>query len=62
MTSDTWKDKNGERQERTEWHRVVVFNSNLADLIAELYVLKSSYISYDHIKVSERGSNENFVP
>ena len=27
-TSDTWRDKNGERQERTEWHRVVIFNSN----------------------------------
>ena len=30
-TSDMWKDKNGERQEKTEWHRVVVFNTNLAD-------------------------------
>lgn len=24
-TSETWKDKNGEKQERTEWHRVVLF-------------------------------------
>ncbi|MDR2902270.1 MAG: single-stranded DNA-binding protein [Lactobacillales bacterium] len=32
-TSDTWKDKSGERQERTEWHRVVVFNSNLVDFV-----------------------------
>ena len=30
-TSDVWKDKNGERQEKTEWHRVVIFNPNLAD-------------------------------
>ena len=25
-TSDNWRDKNGERQEKTEWHRVVIFN------------------------------------
>ena len=25
-TSDTWKDKDGNQQERTEWHRVVFFN------------------------------------
>ena len=30
-TSDVWKDKNGERQAKTEWHRVVIFNPNLAD-------------------------------
>lgn len=30
-TSDVWKDKNGERQEKTEWHRVVIFNTGLAD-------------------------------
>ncbi len=29
-TSETWRDKNsGERRERTEWHRVVIFNENL---------------------------------
>jgi len=33
-TSDSWRDKNsGERQERTEWHRVVVFNDHLVNLI-----------------------------
>ena len=42
-TSDTWKDKNGERQERTEWHRVVVFNSNLADF-TERYLKKGSKV------------------
>ena len=40
-TSDVWKDKNGERQERTEWHRVVIFNQSLAD-IAERYVKKGT--------------------
>ena len=42
-TSDVWKDKNGERQERTEWHRVVVFNSNLADF-AERFLKKGSKV------------------
>lgn len=42
-TSDTWKDKSGERQERTEWHRVVVFNTNLADF-AEKYLHKGSKV------------------
>lgn len=42
-TSDSWKDKNGERQEKTEWHRVVVFNSNLADF-AERFLKKGSKV------------------
>lgn len=41
-TSETWRDKqNGERKERTEWHRVVVFNENLAK-VAEQYLRKGS--------------------
>lgn len=42
-TSDVWKGKNGERQERTEWHRVVIFNQMLAD-VAERYVKKGSKV------------------
>jgi len=37
-TSETWKDKNGEKQESTEWHNVSVFGK-LADIV-ESYVLK----------------------
>ena len=41
-TSESWKDKaTGERRDRTEWHRVVVFNDRLAD-IAERYLKKGS--------------------
>ena len=40
-TSETWKDKAGERQEKTEWHRVVIFNQGLAD-VAERFVKKGS--------------------
>ncbi len=29
-TSESWKDRDGNRQERTEWHQVVIFNENLA--------------------------------
>jgi len=43
-TSDSWKDKNtGERREKTEWHRVVVFNEGLCRVI-ENYVKKGSMI------------------
>lgn len=43
-TSETWKDKStGERRERTEWHRVVIFNDNLGK-IAEQYLRKGSKV------------------
>lgn len=39
-TSDTWNDKqSGDRRERTEWHRVVIFNERLAD-VAERFLRK----------------------
>src|SRR5258708_12176989 len=41
-TSESWRDRNsGERKERTEWHRVVIFNENLVT-IAEKYLRKGS--------------------
>lgn len=41
-TSESWKDKNtGEKKERTEWHRVVVFNQSLIPVI-EQYVKKGN--------------------
>ena len=43
-TSETWKDRNtGERRERTEWHRVVIFSEGLAN-IAEQYLRKGSKV------------------
>jgi single-strand DNA-binding protein len=43
-TSETWRDKaSGERKERTEWHRVVIFNENLAK-VAEQYLRKGSKV------------------
>ncbi len=43
-TSERWKDKQtGEQKEKTEWHRVVIFNEHLAD-IAEKYLKKGSKV------------------
>jgi len=43
-TSESWRDKNsGERRERTEWHRVVIFNEGLCK-IAEQYLKKGSKV------------------
>lgn len=40
-TSETWKDKDGNRKEKTEWHRVVVFSPGLVDIV-EKYVKKGA--------------------
>lgn len=43
-TSDSWRDRQtGERKEKTEWHSVVIFNKNLAE-IAEKYLKKGSKV------------------
>jgi single-strand DNA-binding protein len=43
-TSDTWKDSNtGERQERTSWHNIAIYNDRLAE-IAEQYLKKGSQV------------------
>src|SRR5690242_13657777 len=43
-TSESWKDKNsGERKEKTEWHRVVIFNEHLAK-VAESYCRKGTKV------------------
>jgi single-strand DNA-binding protein len=43
-TSENWRDKqSGERREKTEWHRVVIFNENLAK-VAEQYLKKGSKV------------------
>ena len=43
-TSNTWKDKNtGERKEKTEWHRVVIFNEGLVNVVKQ-YVKKGTQV------------------
>ena len=64
-TSESWKDKNTrERQERTEWHRVVIFGNALAEIV-ERYVKKGSklYIegSLQTRKWTDRDGNERYT-
>jgi single-strand DNA-binding protein len=43
-TSENWRDKNtGERREKTEWHRVVIFNDKLAEVVQK-YLRKGSKV------------------
>jgi single-strand DNA-binding protein len=43
-TSESWRDKaSGERKEKTEWHRVVIFNENIAK-VAEQYLRKGAKV------------------
>ncbi|HXQ51789.1 MAG TPA: single-stranded DNA-binding protein [Stellaceae bacterium] len=43
-TSETWRDRtSGERKERTEWHRVVIFNERLVDIV-EKYLKKGAKV------------------
>ncbi len=43
-TNESWKDRQtGERREKTEWHRIVIFNERLAD-VAERFLKKGSKI------------------
>ena len=43
-TSNTWKDKNtGEKKEKTEWHRVVIFNEGLINVVQQ-YVKKGAQV------------------
>ena len=42
-TSETWKDRDGNRQEKTEWHTVAIFNENLGR-VAKSYLRKGSKV------------------
>src|SRR6056300_252762 len=43
-TSDTWKDKNtGEKKEKSEWHRVVIFNEGLVNVVQQ-YLKKGAQV------------------
>ena len=58
-TSDSWKDKlSGERKERTEWHRVVIFNPQLAE-IAERYLRKGSKVYLEGQLQTRRWEDNN---
>jgi single-strand DNA-binding protein len=59
-TSDAWKDKQtGEKQERTEWHRVVFFN-RLAEIVSE-YVKKGSKLYIEGALRTRKWKDQNDV-
>src|ERR1700748_3265534 len=65
-TSETWTDKaSGERKERTEWHRIVVFNTQIAD-VAERYLKKGAKVyvggALQTRKWSDQQGVERFAP
>lgn len=58
-TSESWKDKSsGERREKTEWHRVAVFNPNLAE-IAERYLRKGSKVYVEGQLQTRKWTDQN---
>lgn len=64
-TSDTWNDRaSGERRERTEWHRIVIFNERLAD-VAERFLRKGRKVylegSLQTRKWTDQGGQERFT-
>ena len=63
-TSERWRDRvSGERKERTEWHRVVIFNERLAE-IAEKYLKKGSKVYLEGAlqtrKWTDQGGQERY--
>jgi len=63
-TSDTWRDKaTGERKEKTEWHRVVIFNEGLSK-IAEQYLKKGAKVYLEGAlqtrKWTDKDGNEKY--
>ena len=57
-TSESWRDKNsGERKEKTEWHRVVIFNENIAK-VAEKYLHKGSKVYIEGALQTRKWTNK----
>ena len=58
-TTDSWKDRNsGERRERTEWHRVVIFSEGLAR-VAEQYLRKGSKVYLEGSLQTRKWQDQN---
>jgi single-strand DNA-binding protein len=57
-TSQTWKDKNtGEKKEKTEWHRIVVFNEGLVNVVQQ-YLKKGAQIYVEGQLVTRKWKDE----
>ena len=57
-TSESWKDKDGNRQERTEWHNVVIFNENLGR-VAKNYLRKGSKVYLEGQLQTRKWTDQN---
>jgi single-strand DNA-binding protein len=58
-TSETWRDRGtGERKEKTEWHRVVIFNENLVK-VAEQYLRKGSKVYIEGALQTRKWSDQS---
>lgn len=58
-TSEQWRDKSsGERREKTEWHRVVIFNENLSK-VAENYLKKGSKVYIEGQLQTRKWTDQN---
>src|SRR3981081_4357766 len=56
-TSENWRDRvSGERKERTEWHRVVIFNERLAE-VAEKYLKKGAKVYVEGALPTRKGTD-----
>jgi len=60
-TSESWRDRtSGERKERTEWHRVVIFNDNLVK-VAENYLRKGSTVYIEGAIATRKWTDQSGV-
>ena len=58
-TSQTWKDKNsGEKKEKTEWHRIVVFNEGLVNVVQQ-YLKKGAQVYVEGQLTTRKWKDEN---
>ena len=57
-TSESWKDRDGNRQERTEWHQVVIFNENLGR-VAKNYLRKGSKVYLEGQLQTRKWTDQN---
>lgn len=57
-TSETWKDRDGERKERTEFHRVVIFNDKLGE-VAEKYLRKGASVYLEGALQTRKWQDQN---
>ena len=59
-TSESWKDRDGNRQERTEWHNVVIFNENLGR-VAKNYLRKGSKVYLEGQLQTRKWTDQNEI-